>query len=55
VVEIEIYPYKDAPKEKIFAQNDMARLNLITCDGTWVKADKTYDERLVVYTKLVSN
>ena len=53
VIEIEIYPYKDAPPQKIFGQNDMARLNLITCDGTWVKNDKTYDERLVVFTKLV--
>src|SRR3989344_6970324 len=50
---IESYPYKDAPVEKIFAQNDAARLNLVTCEGNWVKSEKTYDRRLVVFTKLV--
>jgi sortase A len=54
VSDIEIYPYKDAPSNLIFEQNDAVRLNLITCDGTWVKGDRTYNERLVVYTTLVS-
>lgn len=54
VSDIEIYPYKDAPSNLIFERNDAVRLNLITCDGTWVKGDKTYNERLVVYTTLVS-
>src|SRR3989338_5323252 len=52
---IEGYPYKDAPAEKIFAHNDAARLNLVTCEGVWVKSEKTYDRRLVVYTKLVAS
>ena len=54
VTDIETYPYIGAPTEKIFTQTDAARLNLITCEGAWVQSGKTYDHRLVVYTKLVS-
>jgi len=46
------YPYDDAPEEVIFNPSGSIRLNLITCDGKWVKEDKTYDQRLVVFTKL---
>lgn len=51
----ETYDYKNAPVEKIFNTDDgTSLLNLITCDGTWVAAEKSYDKRLVVYTALVS-
>lgn len=53
VVDIEIYPYQDAPTNVIFNRDDQVRLNLITCDGTWVKGGHTYNERLVVFTTLV--
>ncbi|MDR3571627.1 MAG: class F sortase [Candidatus Pacebacteria bacterium] len=53
VSDVEIYPYKSVPTDLIFNQNDSARLNLITCDGTWVHGQDTYNERLVVFTKLV--
>lgn len=53
VDDIQSYPYKNVPTDYIFNRSDAARLTLITCEGTWVKADKTYDQRLVVYTKLV--
>lgn len=53
VTGVEIYPYKEVPVETVFKQNDAARLNLITCEGTWVSGDKTYDHRLVIYTTLV--
>lgn len=52
VSDIEIYPYQDAPTDLIFNRDDAVRLNLITCDGTWVKGGHTYNERLVVYTTL---
>jgi len=52
VTDIESYPYQSAPAPQIFAQNDAARLNLITCEGTWIPAGRTYDRRLVVYTEL---
>lgn len=47
------YPYGEAPAEVIFNPQGSVRLNLITCEGKWVKEDKTYDQRLVVFTKLV--
>lgn len=53
VTDLEIYPYDSAPSEKIFMASDAKRLNLITCAGKWLKAQKTYSERLVVYTELV--
>ena len=52
VTDIEIYPYESVPTNLIFNQNDAARLDLITCEGIWVPAGKTYDHRLVVYTEL---
>ena len=53
VVGTQTYPYKEAPRELIFVQNDAARLNLVTCTGSWVASDKTYDERIVVFTEYV--
>ncbi len=48
------YPYKSVPLEKLFLRKDDARMNLITCGGAWIKTEKTYDERFVVYTRLVN-
>jgi LPXTG-site transpeptidase (sortase) family protein len=53
VTRIEEYPYKEAPAQEIFATGGGKYLNLITCSGTWVKEEKSYDKRLVVYTALV--
>ncbi len=50
VADTQIYPYQDGPLQKIF---NAARLNLITCAGTWIPSAKTNDKRLVVYAKLV--
>jgi sortase A len=50
VTDIKTYPYTDGPVEQIFNADDAARLNLITCAGTWVSGSRTYNERLVVYT-----
>lgn len=46
------YPYDDAPAEVIFNPAGTPRLNLITCEGKWISETKTYDQRLVVFTKL---
>lgn len=54
VEESATYPYRAVPLETLFARSDDARLNLITCGGSWVKTDKTYDQRFVVYTRLVN-
>jgi LPXTG-site transpeptidase (sortase) family protein len=40
--------------QKLFAQNDKARLNLITCAGTFIPRLGTYDHRLIVYAVLAS-
>jgi LPXTG-site transpeptidase (sortase) family protein len=50
-----VYPYNlsGAELKKVFAAADAARLNLITCAGTWIQSLKTNDKRLVVFTKLV--
>lgn len=53
VVDVETYNYKEVPKEKLFTRTDAAWLNLITCDGTWIAGERTYDRRLVVYAKLI--
>ncbi|MBX4200054.1 class F sortase [Candidatus Parcubacteria bacterium] len=54
VSHIEVYDYKSNPDE-IFKNGDSkGHLNLITCTGDWVKNEKTYDERVVVFTDLVN-
>lgn len=51
VERLQIYDYNDAPMEEIFGPSDESRLNLITCDGVWNPNSKTYNKRLVVFTK----
>jgi sortase A len=53
VTEVATYGYKEVPGDMLFERADARRLNLITCGGSWIKAEKTYDERVVVYTVLV--
>lgn len=53
VEHIKSYPYTDIPAAEIFGATDGKRLNLITCLGEWLANQKTYSERLVVYTRLV--
>lgn len=48
------YPYDAVPTEIVFNPTGSERLNLITCEGAWVKSAKTYDQRLVVFTRLAS-
>lgn len=50
VTGIATYPYTESPAERIFGESDKARLNLITCAGSWLKGLRTYSERLVIYT-----
>ena len=55
VVFVESYDYKSAPLQEIFGFTDKNMLNLITCDGTWIRGEKNYSKRLVVFSELVSN
>lgn len=50
VQDVKTYGYKDVPADLLFGRTDAPRLNLITCGGSWVQAERTYDERVVVYT-----
>ncbi len=50
VAEVRRYPYDVKPSE-IFGPSSESRLNLITCNGRWIKEKRVYDERLVVVTK----
>ncbi len=48
----ETYGYRDVPTERVFNASDSRRLNLVTCGGTWIQSERSYDERHVVYTVL---
>jgi hypothetical protein len=37
----------------IFGPTSKTRLNLITCNGTYNRAQQNYDRRLVVYSEAV--
>jgi len=49
---IQIYN-PDADATKVFISTDKkAHLNLVTCEGTWVNAQDSYSNRLVIFTDL---
>lgn len=52
VAETVSYTSEQVPLETLFNRADKPRLNLITCDGTWMRSKKEYDHRLVVYAEL---
>ncbi|MCA0992589.1 class F sortase [Pseudalkalibacillus hwajinpoensis] len=51
---VESYPRNNAPLEKVFGTSSKSSLNLITCAGTFDRDAGTHEERMVVYTTLVS-
>jgi len=53
VVDKEIYPYDQAPLERIFHDDSSSYLVLITCEGEWVPEAKSAAKRVVVYAELV--
>ncbi len=46
------YAYNNAVTENVFKAPGKHQLVLITCEGTWIPASKTYDHRLVVFADL---
>ncbi len=44
--------YDSGNTEDVFTRNDSAHLNLITCDGVWDVAKKSYNKRLVVFADI---
>ena len=53
VIGMKEYHYEQVPLYEVFDKDDGAYLNLITCGGNWLSAERTYDKRLIVYTELV--
>jgi len=54
VVAVRTYD-KNAPTDEVFSTStDKARLNLITCAGDWIKSEKLFNKRTVVFTELVT-
>lgn len=54
VTKIQSYELSKFPLQEVFGSNDKARLNLITCEGTFDKNSDLYSHRLVVYSELKS-
>ncbi|MFZ2886563.1 MAG: class F sortase, partial [Minisyncoccia bacterium] len=52
VTSVRSYPYTEVPEDIVFNPRGSSRLNLITCEGSWLPESKTYDQRLVVFAKL---
>ncbi|QFT90573.1 Sortase family protein [Bacillus sp. THAF10] len=52
VKRVERYPRDEAPIKEIFGNANSKNLNLITCTGTFDRANGGHEERLVVYTEL---
>lgn len=51
VESLTVYKEDKAPLEEIFASFGPSRLVLVTCEGDWDEASRSYDKRLVVVAK----
>jgi sortase (surface protein transpeptidase) len=54
VERVEHFSVEEMPTGEIFAHTDSARLNLITCAGSWDPEREMYTQRLVVYAVQVA-
>lgn len=45
--------YDPGYADDVFSESDKAHLNLITCDGLWDGAEKSYSKRLVVFADII--
>lgn len=48
ITNLSYFDYKSVPADALFGPTDDAELKIITCSGSWVQSDKTYNKRLVV-------
>lgn len=53
VTEVARYDVNEFPLEEVFGKHDKARLNLITCEGTFNSSTQNYSHRVVVYSELI--
>jgi LPXTG-site transpeptidase (sortase) family protein len=56
VVHVETVPKESVDMQEVLRTYGDATegLNLMTCTGTWIKDERTYDKRAIVYTERVS-
>jgi sortase (surface protein transpeptidase) len=54
VLRLADYDYNATTTDIFVGDNSEARLNLITCAGDWIPSQKVYNERVVVFTELVT-
>ena len=53
VVRLATYPYDTSSTADIFSSSGTGEdLNLITCAGDWLKSQNSYNQRIVVFTRL---
>lgn len=55
ITDVQSYANDNLPLDQIFGPTENADLNLITCDGTFVRQQHTYNQRLVVFSQLVAS
>ncbi|NWJ98555.1 MAG: carboxypeptidase regulatory-like domain-containing protein, partial [Chloroflexi bacterium] len=55
VFDVQSYLLQDAPLGRIFGPSSEKQLNLISCDGNFIREQLTYNKRIVVYTRLSTN
>jgi LPXTG-site transpeptidase (sortase) family protein len=55
VVASKAYAYNASTTDIFSNDTSKARLNLITCTGDWIKSQKLYNQRIVVFTELVGS
>jgi LPXTG-site transpeptidase (sortase) family protein len=51
VYAVDSYSYDAVPVDLLFNRNDGTYLNLVTCGGTWIQEEKSYDRRVVVFAE----
>ena len=54
VTRLAAYAYNASTSDIFSGDTSIARLNLITCAGDWIKNKKLYNERMVVFTELIT-
>ena len=55
VYDVQTYLYDNVPNELVFKKDDDAYLNLVTCGGKWIEESHSYDRRIVVYAKRMTD
>jgi LPXTG-site transpeptidase (sortase) family protein len=50
---LQVYFANNAPLQEIFGASNFARLNLITCGGSFDRNSRSYNQRLVVFSRIV--